>query len=70
VNLGFRFDTIYDADGAIIRYPLSVRGIPAFVERVAQVAEKRAEKVAQTKRALALRRWRRQAAGARRGKIR
>ena len=64
VNLGFRFDTIYDADGAIIPYPSSERGIPAFAKRVAQVAEIRADKAAQSKAALALRRRRRQAARA------
>ena len=65
VNLGFRFDTIYDADGDVIRYPSTVRGIPAFVKRVAQVAEQRADKVAQSESALRLRRRRRQAARAR-----
>ena len=27
VKLGFRFDTLYDADGAIVRYPSTARGI-------------------------------------------
>lgn len=38
LNLGFRFDTIYDAEGVVIRYPTTERGIPAFVKRVAQAA--------------------------------
>jgi hypothetical protein len=68
VKLGFRFDTLYDTDGAIIRYPSSERGIPAFVNKVAQVAEERAHKAARSKAALALRRRQRQAARARRAK--
>lgn len=63
VSLGFRFDTIYDADGAIIPYPSSERGIPAFAKRVAQIARVRADNTAQFRAALALRRRRRQAAG-------
>jgi hypothetical protein len=42
LNLGFRFDTIYDAEGAVIRYPSTAQGIPAFVKRVEQVALTRA----------------------------
>ena len=43
VKLGFRFDTVYDAaGGGPVRYPASVRGIPAFVKKVAQLAVERA----------------------------
>jgi hypothetical protein len=35
VRLGFRFDTTYDGEGAIVPYPRTERGIPAFVERIA-----------------------------------
>ena len=68
VKLGFRFETHYDADGAIIRYPSNERGIPAFVSKVAQVAEERAHKAARSRAALALRRRRRPAARTRRAK--
>lgn len=62
VKLGFRFDTIYDADGSIIRYPSSEKAIPAFVNKVAQVAEERADKAVAAKAAVALRRRQRQGA--------
>jgi hypothetical protein len=68
VELGFRFDTLYDADGAVIRYPSSQRGIPSFVKKVAQVAEDRSAKTAKSKAATALRRRQRQAARQRQGK--
>lgn len=70
VKLGFRFDTIYDADGAVIRYPSSKRGIPAFVNKVARVPEESAHKAARSKAALALRRRKRQTAGTRDTKTR
>lgn len=62
VKLGFRFDTIYDADGAIIPYPLTVRGIPAFVKRVSLVETTASRQTVQSRAALGLRRRRRQAA--------
>jgi hypothetical protein len=37
VKLGFRFETIYDNEGAAVRYPATERGIPTFVERLAQL---------------------------------
>jgi hypothetical protein len=50
VNLGFRFDTIYDGAGGTVRYPSSRRGIPAFVERVAALrAEENARRRSQAK---------------------
>jgi len=70
VKLGFRFDTIYDADGAVIRYPSTKRGIPAFVNKVARVPEESAHKAARSKAALALRRRKRQTAGTRDTKTR
>lgn len=42
VKLGFRFDTVYDADGGTVRYPTNARGIPAFVKKVARLAEEQA----------------------------
>jgi hypothetical protein len=42
VNLGFRFDTVYDADGGTVRYPTSARGIPAFVKKLERLAEEHA----------------------------
>lgn len=62
VKLGFRFETIYDADGAIIPYPSSERGIPAFVTKDSQVARQSTDKAAHSNAALALRRRQRQAA--------
>ena len=50
VRLGFRFDTIHDAGGAIIPYPSSQRGIPAFVNRVTRAEEERARQRAESKR--------------------
>ena len=45
VKLGFRFDTIPDGNGGTLRYPVTERGIPAFLERVtersAQLTKKR-----------------------------
>lgn len=41
VKLGFRFDTVYDADGGTVSYPTSARGIPAFVKKVGRLAEER-----------------------------
>ena len=35
MKLGFRFDTVYDADGVTVPYPRGARGIPAFVKMVA-----------------------------------
>jgi hypothetical protein len=35
VELGFRFETIHDGHGGIVRYPSTERGIPAFVAEVA-----------------------------------
>lgn len=67
-KLGFRFETIYDAVGAIIRYPDTERGIPAFVKKVAQVAEERAHEAVRSRTALALRRRKRPAARTRRAK--
>ncbi len=70
VKLGFRFDTIYDADGAAIRYPSSKRGIPAFVNKVARVADESAHQAARSKAALALRRRKRRTTGSRHTKTR
>ena len=70
VRLGFRFDTIYDADGAIIPYPSSERGIPAFLTKISQVPRARADKTAPSKAALGLRRRQRQTAHSRQTKTR
>ena len=38
VKLGFRFDTIYDANGEIVRYPTNAREIPAFMTKIVHFA--------------------------------
>ena len=49
VKLGFRFDSLYDMDGVVIRYPSTEREIPEFVNRVSRVAEQRAQRDSRSK---------------------
>jgi hypothetical protein len=49
VKLGFRFDSLYDADGASVRYPSTARGIAAFLNKLARIAEERVERQSRLK---------------------
>ena len=69
VKLGFRFDTLYDANGLRIHYPSSKKGIPAFVEKVAQVADDRTRHATRTKAALGLKRRQQRSRTGRKGQV-
>jgi DNA-directed RNA polymerase subunit RPC12/RpoP len=49
VSLGFRFETIYDGEGRLLRYPATKRGIHAFVEKVSKLRAQLAPHAAESK---------------------